>query len=249
MARFSHYEKCPQCAASGRDTRGDNLGVYVDGSQHCFSCGYHKHPRGYIPIDRNLEVKHGTKSLPSDFTREVPARAWEWLLQYGLPWSYWKDSCGYSEAYGGPRLVFQVGSPTEFSIGRLLDTAVGNHKDRRKWWVWGDSHKHCEVVHPKEAASQIILVEDLISAHKVGQVTTCIPLFGTNIHPCHLFYLTQEQKPVKIWLDKDQEGLVVKKAVRLQILIGQPVDIIVTDKDPKTYSVDKIRELTLINTS
>jgi len=43
---------------------------------------------------------------------------WKWLLQYGLPLSYWQKHCGYSEKEN--RLVFTVGTPTRFSIGRLL---------------------------------------------------------------------------------------------------------------------------------
>ena len=35
----------------------------------------------------------------------------------------------------------------------------------------------------------VVLVEDLVSAHKVGQVTTCIPLFGVQTHPAHFYFL------------------------------------------------------------
>lgn len=32
--------QCPECAKHGRDTSKDNLAIYVDGGQHCFSCGF-----------------------------------------------------------------------------------------------------------------------------------------------------------------------------------------------------------------
>ena len=35
------HEQCPKCAQEGRDNAGDNLGIYDDGHNHCFSCNYH----------------------------------------------------------------------------------------------------------------------------------------------------------------------------------------------------------------
>lgn len=159
-----------------------------------------------------------------------------WLLQFGLPYSYWKDYTGYSEE-AGKRLVFFVGSPLAFSIGRLLTEPT---KYERKWYVWGDSHKHCEVIGADLRSERIVIVEDLISAHKVGQVNTCIPLFGTRIHPCHYYYLLNEKKPVVLWLDKDQELNVKKQALQLESVIDQTVKVINTEKDPKWLSFANI---------
>ena len=238
MSRRYHYEQCPKCAERGNDSRGDNLVEYFDGSAHCFACGYHRFPKFHSLLQRvstRVEENVPKALLPADFSREVPATALKWLLQWGLPYSYWRESIGYSEAE--ERLVFRVGNPVAFSIGRY----VGGQRDQnqpRKWYVWGDCHKHVE---PIGEGSTIILVEDLISAHKVGQLTTCIPLFGANIFNAAIYYLLAENKPVKIWLDKDQEGLVKKKANRLSSIIQQSVDIIITDKDPKCYDLNTIQ--------
>ncbi len=237
MARVVRYEPCPRCRSVNRDSRGDNLVVYDDGGAHCFSCSYHVHskPSLFLPKPIKYEQKD---TLPRDFTREVPATAWKWLLQFGLPWSYWKESCGYSPH--DERLVFLVGEGPRFSIGRFVGDATKYERKPRKWFVWGDSHKHCEVLGDGKS---VILVEDLVSAHKVAQVTTAIPLFGTEFHPCHLYYLMNQDKPIKIWLDKDQEGNVHKKALRLSGLVDNPVDIIVTENDPKQLSINDIKEL------
>jgi hypothetical protein len=264
-------ETCPKCQANGKDSRGDNLVVYSDGGYHCFACHYHRSAKFYIPKEETLNVKKHL--LPADFTRDVPAEALKWLLQYGLPYSYWKDQIGYSRNEN--RLIFTVGNPIQFSIGRLIPSedfsesalrgrewrvSVGGTDGRdgrppqqnggsgskrsKKWFVWGDCHKHCELVR-NEASGElaggiIVLVEDLISAHKVGQVTTAIPLFGTKIHPCHLYYLINENKPVVLWLDKDQELNVKKQAWQLESVINQPVQIVVTDKDPKKLTYKEI---------
>lgn len=257
------YEPCPKCVANGKDSRGDNLVVYDSGHGHCFACSYHQFPRHYVqPIKEN----NVPKSLcPSDWTKDIPAKAWQWLLQYGLPYTYWQEHCGYSEEKG-PRLVFQVRTDAgvAFSIGRLIPElqtsgvefgqGVARNPDvpdwrqsnqvpprPRKWYVWGDSHRHCEIIGSGKGDS-IALVEDIVSAHKVGQVNECIPLFGTRVHSCHIYHLASQQKPVVLWLDKDQELNVKKQALQLQSLIDQPVKIVTTDKDPKSLSLKEINE-------
>lgn len=248
MSRCIRHEACPKCQAIGRDTRGDNLGIFSNGHKHCFSCGYHVFPKHFVPKPQEI-TNEAKKLLPDDFSREVPAAAWKWILQYGLPISHWLPYCGYSEKE--QRLVFKVGNPLSFSIGRFIPTnddykdavAFSNHEKRRKWYVWGDSHKHCEGFGAGKGSS-IVLVEDIISAHKIGEVNECVPLFGTQLHPCHIYYLQHAAKPVILWLDKDQVEHMNKLGLRLSTLINQPVTIKVTDKDPKELSFDFIKEVT-----
>lgn len=239
MSKFLKYEPCPKCVRSGRDRAGDNLGRYSDGSGHCFSCGYHEFPRGAI---RNLVASQEKLNdeekavLPHDFTREVPAEGWKWLLQYGLPYSYWKKYTGYSPSHN--RLVLTFGEPVKFSIGRALS------EDKRKWRFWGDGHKYAEVLGKKDDRpyAPIVLVEDLISAHKVAQVSPALCLFGTHIHDVALNVLIKENRPVILWLDKDQYGLLPPKVNRLQSFLKHPVKWVSTDKDPKYYGTEEIRQ-------
>lgn len=278
MSKIVAYEACPKCRANGRDSRGDNLAIYDDGGAHCFACKHHVFPKYYIP--RKVEPNVPKSLRPADFTREVPADALKWLLQYGLPWSYWKETIGFSPQER--RLVFDVGNPLQFSIGRYIEQSNGfsgnqtfrqerrvhvdgtpgsdgSRRDEdssslrlraagegpsnkvRKWFVWGDSHKHCEVV---GQGTSIVLVEDLISAHKVAQAGACaVPLFGTKIHPCHLYYLINERMPIVLWLDKDQELNVKKQAWQLESVINRQVKVVTTNKDPKELSFEDIRNV------
>lgn len=186
-------------------------------------------------------VNESKSLLPADFTREVPATAWQWLLQYGIPWHHWKESCGYSPKE--QRLVFRVESEgqLQFSIGRYVGGRSEGHEPR-KWYVWGDCHKHCHVLRQPDAnGSSVVLVEDLISAHKVAFSTTAVPLFGTKIHPCHMYYLQNSNENVVLWLDKDQELNVKKQAVQLAALIGREVKVVTTDNDPKLLSNEQIK--------
>lgn len=264
MSQFSHYEACPKCRKIGRDNRGDNLAVYRDGGVHCFACGYHKF--SVLNYWKNREVKddHVAKSLrPADWTPDVPGHAWKWLLQYGLGYDYWSPRCGYSPKED--RLVFQVGTPISFSIGRWTPMEGGEllRRERelpvvgaatkgtyrpKKWYVWGDSHRHAEVLRPAGTSNTvggnfITLVEDIVSAHKVAQVSTCVPLFGTRLYNPHIYYLINENKPVVLWLDADQEHDVKKLAWQLESVIDQKIRVVVTPKDPKCYTTEQITKV------
>lgn len=241
---FSHYEPCEKCRERGKDSHGDNLAVYRDGGGHCFSCGFHRHPnsssRWSVKVPVELEAK-AKRILPDDFTRDVPARCWQWLLQYGLPYDYWKDIVGWSEKY--QRLVFRVGDPLRFSIGRLseiegdsvLRAGMGS---QRKWHVWGDSHVSVECL---GESGSIILVEDWISAHKVYQSRNqVVCLFGTRIYPIHIEYLRKENKDIILWLDNDQLDTMPKKCSNLEVLTGCKVNYINSTKDPKEYNANQI---------
>lgn len=177
--------------------------------------------------------------LPVDFSREIPAGAWKWLLQYGLSWSYWRPFCGWSEK--DQRLVFTVGEPTSFSMGRFFGTgAIEGQRKPRKWHVYGNSHAGAHVF--GEGGPSVVLVEDLISAHKVGGITECIPLFGTKVFPSVLPVLRYLRKPVLMWLDQDQEQHAARRAAQLAMLTGLSVNYVTTTLDPKCLTSSKIME-------
>lgn len=236
MARFTGYAPCPKCREKGSDRRGDNLGQWDDGSGHCFSCGYHMAAKFYKQFEKKDTIDVQEKaSLPSDFTREVPAAGWKWLLQYGLPYSYWKPYTGYSPK--ADRLILTFGNPIRFSQGRYLGDSVGE----RKWKFYGDGHGYVETL-GNEIPRPVVLVEDLISAHKVAQDSPCICLFGTNIHALVVKELQALNRPVKLWLDADQYQNLPKQVAKLQTFLRWPVSYVYTDKDPKAYSSKEISE-------
>lgn len=242
MGKVIRYEACPKCRARGNDNSGDNLACYDDGGSYCFSCGFYSSPRNSNSISNLNKITHYEKAkLPNDFTWEVPTRAWKWLIQFGLPISYWQECTGYSPAED--RLIFRVPysshrSNLAFSIGRWVgETKEG--KSPRKWYAYGEPHKHAELL---GKGPTLVVVEDLISAHKVANAGfQSLPLFGTKFHPCHLYSLLNSDAEVAIWLDKDQEFNVKRQALRLESLINKSVKVIITDKDPKCLNISMIK--------
>jgi hypothetical protein len=304
MGRIVGNEACPKCRARGHDSRGDNLNRYDDGGGHCFACGYHIHAKRYIR-EVKKDASENTIALPRDFTREVPAEGWKWLLQYGLPYSYWKPYCGYSPAED--RLIFTVGNPIRFSIGRFIerkgirvDEAQVPHRDAsrlelsasrvpivlpegvlegapdrsgnpgegvrigpvplpepprqvlpvrtrepRKWRLFGDRHGYAELLDNSDSGPDegVVLVEDIISGHKVAQVAPSLCLFGVDLHTKAIQVLKASKRPVTLWLDEDQYRYLPKKINRLQTFLNVPVRFIRQRKDPKEYTLDEIKEI------
>lgn len=235
MARFVKLEACPRCTENGRDRHRDNFGIYSDGGGHCFACGFHRPPQYRLKLLIKETVDDYPKTvLPSDFTKEIPAAGWQWLLQYGLSMSYWKTYCGYSAKEN--RVIFPIGNPTSFSIGR--DFTMGE----RKWKVYGDKSSYVEVI-SRELSEKVVLVEDIVSAHKVGQVTSAIPLFGTSIHDNVIKRLIELDRPVVLWLDDDQYRMLPRKINRLMTLLPKQATYIRTVKDPKSYTEKEIQEI------
>jgi hypothetical protein len=140
--------------------------------------------------------------------------------------------------------VFTVGRGPEFSIGRYLGSppAEGD-RPSRKWFVWGNCHQRPHVIGSPEKSDKVVLVEDLISAHKVGMITSCIPLFGTKVFDGVFPILRHLALPVHIWLDHDQEGMVHRTANRVASITGLPVTYGHTRDDPKGLSIDNIKKV------
>lgn len=227
--------QCPRCADNGRDRSRNNLIHYSDGGAHCFACGYHQY--GKFTPEFTKHEKRNTEDkgvLPYDFTRQVPAEGWRWLLKYGLSKSYWETYCGFIPSQNRVVIVYG-GEPIRVAQGRAL--TVGD----TKWLTYGDRSSVTETI-GNELAGEVVLVEDLVSAHKIGQVSLALPLLGTNISDAVVRKLTTLNKPVVVWLDEDQFPRLAPKLNKLMVFLNQPVRYLWTEKDPKEYTITQIRE-------
>lgn len=235
MGNVVRTEPCPSCRARGQDRKGNNLAIYKDEGSHCFACGFHKGGK-FSPVFIN-EINTDDQSkatLPRDFQRQIPAEGWRWLLQYGLSYTYWSPYCGYSPSEN--RAIITSGQPIRYSQGRAL--TMGDSK----WRNYGRPRDYAEVL-GAELPGEIVLVEDVISQHKVAQVNPCICLFGTAIHDVAISALQDCKRPVVLWLDEDQYQLLPRKINRLQALTGLPVRYVKTERDPKSLSTEEIKDV------
>jgi len=235
-------EQCPRCAEQGKDNHQDNLGVYSDGHIYCFSCGYYR--AGTLRLEymtKKEKVKQKeTIYLPSDITTTIPYKAKEWLFQYELnELDIKRNVLQWSPSF--ERLIFPIFVEGELIAyqGRYIKTEP-NSLERNKWFSKGDIH---DIIYPINVNSRsAVLVEDIVSAIKVGHITGAIPLFGSNLNITMMHRLKYLVDKLVIWLDPDKRTESIKFARALHTL-GVDCQVVLSEKDPKEHTYEEIIEI------
>lgn len=246
MSSHSHFVRnssCPECRASGRDRKGDNLGIYTD-HEICWSCGYVKH---YNPLERRRsgldKAPIKTLYLPDDIVTTIPYEAHEWLKKYGLTQRELIDNnVVWSESKKLLIFLYVQDGLMKGWQGRYFGTST----EKPKWWSQGNL-KEISVIMGKtwmETTSSVTLVEDIVSAIKVGRQQACIPIFGSYIDVSSIYniYNKYKLKYVYVWLDDDKYKEAHRFSIKLNNL-GIRTKVIHTSKDPKEFDTQQIKEI------
>lgn len=236
--RVTRHDRCPACSKIGRDRKGDNLAVYADGGEYCFSCGYTKPSGNRKYLQKALEQPTTALNketdiypLPEDVTPLFPPKVLKWLNQYELGWpDIVENNLLWSERE--QRLIFPFDGGWQ---GRSFEDVS------KKWFSQG---KLEQILFFKNIKYEepIILVEDIISCIKVGKLYPCVCLFGSHCSPTRYSQLSYFSNSVVFWLDYDKRSSAVAQAVRARTL-GFEAKTLVTGQDPKEYSLAEIKEL------
>lgn len=225
--------RCPACAENGKDRSGDNLGVYSDGHSYCFSCGFSS--AGSTANKLRTMAHRATKeipTLPEDISNTLGENAERWLLRYfrtkeDFPKCLWSEQ--------EQKLYFMLEG------GAFQYRYFGDNKEHPKWVGYGITENLIHIT--GVGSTSLVLVEDLISAVKVGHISPTLCLFGSNISLKRLATLKLlGYNEVIIWLDWDKKEYAIK-ASQLAQSIGLQSRVIHTKLDPKDYSTEEIREL------
>lgn len=95
----------------------------------------------------------------------------------------------------------------------------------------------------------MVVVEDALSAVRVGRVAPSVAVLGTSINERELEVLGEpcaRPKRVVLWLDGDKAGNQAKLKFKRRLeLMGADVKVVNTPMDPKRYSNRQIQELLL----
>lgn len=178
--------------------------------------------------------------LPEDYTLNVPDKAAMWYYQYGISAEVaGAYGIGYSPSLN--RIVIPV-----YKAGELIALQL------RAVDSW-DKPKYLNPTGPKVSAALFeagkytgttIVVEDILSAIKIGRVHHATALLGTNMTDARANSIAKTNERAYIWLDGDKAGQKgTLKAERKLSMLGVDVRRINTERDPKTYSLDFIRSV------
>ena len=92
------------------------------------------------------------------------------------------------------------------------------------------------------ASRILVLTEDAVSAIKVSLVADAKPLLGTSIPREQIAGFKGPYDRLVVWLDDDKwrEGRNIADAAKL---LGMDTKTILTERDPKEYDLETIRQL------
>lgn len=177
--------------------------------------------------------------LPPDFTKDIPLIGRLWLYQAGVTESLWKQyGFGWSEkmqrvvmpVYKGDKLVWFQARAVHAGQKPKYINPTGDRSNLIYWT--GDTTDK----------SEIVVVEDILSAIRVGNTKTACSLLGTKITTRQAGLLGDYAR-VTTWLDNDEAG--IKGAYTVRRLVGMVTEVrnIRTDSDPKTYTNSEISEI------
>ena len=204
-----------------------------------------KSPAERIAFIKSLDVKPEKSMqdirLPLDYTREIPPEGLVYLYKRGLSDADIKVChIGFSPKY--QRIIFPVyeGRKLVFYQGRTINEVTkGNPKYMNVYQVGRrDVFFYVNCL----SSEDIAVVEDIVSAIRVGKVLNAVAVLSTHIPESLVLSLDNKYEHIYLWLDPDKFQKCVKLMHRYRFF-DMNVDVVRSGHDPKFYSNDEIRRL------
>lgn len=228
MSTFVCHEPCPRCGSR------DNVAVWSDGHKLCFGCGYR------VPATRTIKNARPDASDPSDpnpnfdgFSFDLPKVAYAYLGKYGLSIAEIKQYFKYDVVRD---LLIHPWEAGDGYSGRYM----GPDKKRPRYYVAGDKFSKLRL-YGLSSSDTVIVVEDIISAIKVGRQYATFPLFGSTMPAEALKTLVERFSRTRIWLDRDKTKEAALMASKAVLRTGKDVSYISTQLDPKCYTNEQVK--------
>lgn len=217
-------------------------------SAHCFRCDFkHIEDKGIQSLADIAKIKELNEQaleieleleLPHDFSRDIPLHGRLWLYKAGISEPLWRQyGVGYSEHLG--RVILPVydtdGNLIWYQCRALL-------KGQKPKYIQPARDRSEVIFRSRDATptGDAVVVEDILSAIRVGEVCTTYSLLGTKITTAQASVLGSHDT-IATWLDPDKAGINGAKKIRRTLGLITEVGNIRSDDDPKCYSKKEIR--------
>lgn len=219
MTKFIQFTPCSKCGSS------DANAEYID-SFYCYSCG--KYSSKGFSLSRFKPLNEVKVCNGITLQKELPVDALKWLLGYGLTMDEIAQFSYSNERVG--------------KYGNMACNLLVLYADNIYWCArnLGKGVKYLTsgvkpIIKYGNNSDTVVLVEDIISAIKVGRQFTAIPMLGSMPSGAILNHL-QGFKNVIVWNDLDKAKESLKTARNLSERLGTRVRVIIKPLDPKEYS-------------
>ena len=241
---------CSQCGTNDKSL------IVNHGSKsynaYCFRCGDNPFEmKGELSLAELARIKelnnHAISkrlplSLPEDYTTDIPLAGRLWLYSGGLTESVWREyGIGYSATL--ERVILPVyKNNTSKELVWYQCRAI--HKGQSPKYIQPSDARDTVLFESagKETDTRCVIVEDILSAIRVGKTRKAFSLLGTKITTPQANTLSK-YKEVTTWLDSDKAGVTGAYSIRKALQLVTEVRNIVTAEDPKKLSDRDIREL------
>ena len=229
---FVKHLPCPSCGSK------DNRGVWSDGHEYCFGChdGTSSTIRTRLlgSLLTHTDNSHRQLLLPYDTGTTLVARASKYINGFLTPEEIHHPRIPWPTAT--QLLIFPFFKESELVgwIGRNFGETGA------KYQIHGMKKEFSTVYGEGDV---VVFTEDLISAVVVSRVTAARPLFGTSLPPNYV----QGSKSYRLWLDKDKRIEAMKQCNHYK-QYGIDIRPIFTEKDPKEYTNEQIKEFLCLPT-
>ena len=237
--------RIPCCKADNSLLVSHSLKGY---NAYCFRCGFSEFvPHGIrriADINRHkaeFAIKQSGVKLPKDYTLDVPVEAALWYMKVGIsPELARQYEIGYTPSLH--RVVLPVRDIETGALDAVQMRAIRSF----------DKPKYLNPTGPAVAQAVFwsgppdgvaIVVEDILSAIRVGRVAPTASILGTSMTDERASRIATRVHTAILWLDPDKAGREGRiNAYRQLAMQGVKVFKVSTDLDPKYYNNDEIRE-------
>lgn len=131
---------------------------------------------------------------------------------------------------------------------RIVTVSCRNFGVRGPKYLTKGKKDYFKVVRPEVPSDVYVLVEDYLSAIKVGRITNCIPLLSAHAPRKLILSLIGKASLLRFWLDRDKATEAAKQAAKARQWIANCATI-VTELDPKEYDDNQIKDILNESTS
>lgn len=251
MAVFLYHGPCSRCTSS------DALAHYSDGATYCFSCGSGSgsNAASFSAKEAFLEEEdEELPLLPSDLSRSFPQEVLEWVQPTGVTYAelirngyfFSRTERGLLRVLSQERLGGthsgttcdgRVSGRNPYEVRRIFRNDAGSEGvawKGPKTLFRGNKEDTYGGVQPLDGGrkGEVCIVEDSLSAIKVGRVVDGYPLFGSSVSKDKLTRITQGYDKVFVWLDSDKLNN-ARQIAEQCLMLGKRASVIHTDLDPK----------------
>tara|TARA_R110000851_G_scaffold57574_7_gene134080 strand:- start:15569 stop:16351 length:783 start_codon:yes stop_codon:yes gene_type:complete len=220
-------------------------------SCHCFRCDVNEfEPKGQQTLAALNHIRELNEAalkvnlkleLPNDFTNDIPLHGRLWLYAGGIAESTWnKYNIGYSPA------MDRVVLPVYNREGKLVwYQCRALYKGQKPKYLQPSLQRDAVLFRANEGEgsdNDAVIVEDILSAIRVGKHILTYSLLGTKITNTQASVIGKSDR-VRIWLDPDRAGRTGSYNIRKTLGLITEVTTISTTKDPKELSDQEIEEI------